>query len=73
MARRLYGLAPNRTEPVNAAPVALSLKSNPTQRRAEFARMTVATRSAAQRADNERLCRANRSSCGVSRSRLLRR
>ena len=31
---------PDRTESVSAAPVSPSLKSKPTQRRAEFARMT---------------------------------
>jgi len=49
MARRLYGLAPHRAEPVSTAPVPPSLKSKPTQRSAEFARMTVAAPTAPQR------------------------
>ena len=40
---------PHRAEPVSTAPVPLSHKAKPTQRRAEFARMTIAAPTAPQR------------------------
>ena len=54
--RNLCTLAPLRAEPVSAAPVPLSLKSKWTQRRAEFARMTIAAPMAARSRVNAFAC-----------------
>ena len=47
-AARLYCLAPHRTEAVSTTPVRPPFKIKTTHRRAKFARMTVASGSAAQ-------------------------